>query len=52
MKLQIDIANQKLEGIRGTTVKILELEKLIMEQLWTMHDENMCATHELIQEKA
>ena len=51
-KVRNDVDNQKFKSIRGTTVKIPEFEKLLVEWLWTMYDENICVTDGLIREKA
>ena len=50
-KIKSDLKNQKFKTRRGTDVKFPEFEKLLVQWLWTMFDENTCATDELIREK-
>ena len=51
-KIKNDVENQKFKNRRGTDVKFPEFEKLLVQWLWTMFDENTCVIDELIREKA
>ena len=51
-KIREEINNHKFKAESGRKVKFPELEKLLVEWLWTMYDENVCVTDDLIREKA
>ena len=48
-KIQTQTENQMFKTRRGNDVKFPEFEKLLVEWVWKIFDENLCVSDELIQ---